>query len=88
MDLVDPDNALNLMDPGVPDNVPKLMGPADPGVLIVFQIDHLFHHLKRKQEEKNTKNSGLPKFAPLVHALHSDQFVAFIDHKSSFHSHI
>ena len=29
---------------------------------------------KKKQQEKNIKNSGLPKFAPLAHALRSDQY--------------
>ena len=28
----------------------------------------------KRKEEKNIKNSVLPKFAPLAHALRSDQF--------------
>jgi hypothetical protein len=51
MDLVDPDNALKLMDPPIPDNVPQLVDQADhmdPGVLIGFHnINHIFHHLNR-----------------------------------------
>ena len=31
---VDPDKAFKLMDPRAPDNGPKLVDPADPGVLI------------------------------------------------------
>ena len=52
MDLVDPDNALKLMDPAVPDNVPQLVDPADhmdPGVLIGFHLNHLFHHLNHNK---------------------------------------
>ena len=44
VDPVDPHNALKLMDPGPRDNGPKLVDPADPGVLI-FHINHILHHL-------------------------------------------